>query len=102
MHRLHGTARCFCAAPGRRSSQAYYHQCLQSILVRRPFTGFAFLDSICRFDDSLPSRKFDNFQFVNFSKIWAENTGNPEVAFAVAALMEIPEQFLAIRKLKML
>lgn len=39
---------------------------------------------------------------MNFSKLWAEAGSNPEVAFAVSALMEIPEQFLAIRKLRML
>lgn len=53
----------------------------------------------CRFDDALPARKFDNFQFVNFSKVWDHTSARPDIAFAVAALMEIPEQFLAIRKL---
>ncbi len=51
------------------------------------------------FDDNLPERAFDNFQFVNYSKVTAENTSNPGVAFAVAALQEIPEQFKAIVKL---
>ena len=53
------------------------------------------------FDDGIPERRFDNFQFVNFYKtlIRAENR---EVEFAVAALMEIPEQFLLIRKLRLL
>lgn len=56
-------------------------------------------DMMEEFDDNLPDRQFDNFQFVNFSQTFAENPGNPEVAFAIAALMEIPEQFIAIRKL---
>ena len=44
------------------------------------------------FDDGLPERKFDNFQFVNLTKVVQENPTNPDVAFAIAALMEIPEQ----------
>jgi len=53
------------------------------------------------FDDGLPQRKFDNFQFVPFNDVM--NSGkNPEVAFAVAALMEVPEQYKLIRKLKLL
>jgi hypothetical protein len=51
------------------------------------------------FDDNLPERAFDNFQFVNFSKVVAESKENPDVQFAIAALQEIPEQFKAIRKL---
>jgi len=53
------------------------------------------------FDDGIPKRRFDNFQFVNFYKtlLRAENR---EVDFAVAALMEIPDQFRLICKLKLL
>lgn len=53
------------------------------------------------FDDKIPSRKFDNFQFVNFNKIISYGA-NPEPAFALHALMEIPDQFNAIRKLGLL
>ena len=56
-------------------------------------------DAMDDFDDNLPSRHFDNFQFVNATKVWEENPHNPDVAFAIAALMEIPEQYMAIRKL---
>ncbi len=56
-------------------------------------------DMMEEFDDNLPERTFDNFQFVNFSDVVAKNPANPDVAFAVAALQEIPEQFKAIRKL---
>jgi hypothetical protein len=50
-------------------------------------------DMMEEFDDALPDRQFDNFQFVNFSKVYEDNPKNPDVAFALAALMEIPEQF---------
>jgi len=56
-------------------------------------------DTMEDFDDALPQRRFDNFQFVNFTRISQHYPANPEVAFAIAALMEIPEQYLAIRKL---
>eukprot|EP01112_Ceratiomyxa_fruticulosa_P008061 TRINITY_DN208_c0_g3_i3.p1 TRINITY_DN208_c0_g3~~TRINITY_DN208_c0_g3_i3.p1 ORF type:complete len:194 (-),score=30.18 TRINITY_DN208_c0_g3_i3:206-787(-) len=51
------------------------------------------------FDDNLPQRKFDNFQFVQYSKVMSQGTANREVAFALASLMEIPEQYKLIRKL---
>jgi len=53
------------------------------------------------FDDGLPQRRFDNFQFVNYNKVMAK-AENREVDFAIAALQEIPEQFLMIRKLNLL
>ncbi|XVE83377.1 hypothetical protein DITRI_Ditri16bG0084000 [Diplodiscus trichospermus] len=54
-------------------------------------------DSMQQFDDNIPHRAFDNFQFVNFSKIMSENTetSKKESAFALAALMEIPYQYKA-------
>lgn len=53
------------------------------------------------FDDGLPKRRFDNFQFCNFHEVLTKYDGD-DVAFAVMALQEIPEQFEAIRKLKLL
>jgi len=53
------------------------------------------------FDDALPQRKFDNFQFVNFNEIMSTST-HPDAAFAVAALMELPDQLTAIKRLKLL
>ncbi|KAF5837568.1 Copine-domain-containing protein [Dunaliella salina] len=48
------------------------------------------------FDDALPARRFDNFQFVNFTEIlqqrWTDYT-HMEARFALRALMEIPEQY---------
>lgn len=50
-----------------------------------------------KFDDKIPARKFDNFQFVNFTAILSKNVtlSEKETAFAVAALMEIPIQYKA-------
>ncbi|XP_078575010.1 uncharacterized protein LOC144861151 [Branchiostoma floridae x Branchiostoma japonicum] len=55
-------------------------------------------DTMQDFDDNLPSRLFDNFQFVDFHQVRA-TAQNPDTAFAVQALMEIPDQFKATRQL---
>ncbi|RHY57899.1 hypothetical protein DYB34_003397 [Aphanomyces astaci] len=47
-------------------------------------------DMMEEFDDQLPARRFDNFQFVEYNKVLRLNQRNPEVGFATAALMEIP------------
>ncbi|KAJ8447723.1 hypothetical protein Cgig2_015086 [Carnegiea gigantea] len=54
-------------------------------------------DAMHKFDDNIPQRAFDNFQFVNFTKIMSENMDvqKKEAAFALAALMEIPYQYRA-------
>mmetsp|Transcript_26811 Transcript_26811/g.41919 ORF Transcript_26811/g.41919 Transcript_26811/m.41919 type:complete len:276 (+) Transcript_26811:58-885(+) len=56
------------------------------------------------FDDQLPARRFDNFQFVPFNQVMSKVPPgmNPDAAFATAALMEVPEQFKLIRKLRLL
>ncbi|KAM6563432.1 hypothetical protein CsatB_023430 [Cannabis sativa] len=58
-------------------------------------------DAMQQFDDNIPQRSFDNFQFVNFNKIMSENTepSKKETAFALAALMEIPIQYRATQSL---
>jgi hypothetical protein len=55
------------------------------------------------YDDELPERQFDNFQFVEFSKIINNpRVENADVAFAVEALQEIPDQYKAIKRLGLL
>lgn len=59
-------------------------------------------DAMQQFDDNIPHRSFDNFQFVDFTKIMCENTeaSKKEADFALAALMEIPLQYRATQRLE--
>eukprot|EP01023_Acetabularia_acetabulum_P054011 TRINITY_DN6063_c0_g1_i1.p2 TRINITY_DN6063_c0_g1~~TRINITY_DN6063_c0_g1_i1.p2 ORF type:complete len:354 (-),score=69.08 TRINITY_DN6063_c0_g1_i1:328-1389(-) len=63
-------------------------------------------DAMQHFDDQLPQRRFDNFQFVNFTeqmqkaKQYNYAAGRREASFALNTLMEIPEQYKLIKKLK--
>ncbi|XP_071736100.1 E3 ubiquitin-protein ligase RGLG4 [Rutidosis leptorrhynchoides] len=61
-------------------------------------------DDMRKFDDKIPTRGFDNFQFVNFTGIMSMDLSpsNKEAAFALAALMEIPIQYTAITDLGLL
>ncbi|RWR93367.1 E3 ubiquitin-protein ligase RGLG4 [Cinnamomum micranthum f. kanehirae] len=54
-------------------------------------------DDMRKFDDRIPAREFDNFQFVNFTDIMSReiSASDKEAAFALAALMEIPIQYKA-------
>ncbi|KAG5090270.1 hypothetical protein JHK82_049048 [Glycine max] len=56
------------------------------------------------FDDNIPSRAFDNFQFVNFTEIMTRNVDSTrkETDFALSALMEIPSQYKATLELGIL
>jgi E3 ubiquitin-protein ligase RGLG len=49
-----------------------------------------------KYDDSLTDRKFDNFQFVDYQSCM-KNSKNPELSFALNALMEIPKQYELIK-----
>ncbi|KAF0893628.1 hypothetical protein E2562_028042 [Oryza meyeriana var. granulata] len=59
-------------------------------------------DAMQHFDDCIPDRAFDNFQFVNFTDIMSTSKHMPkkEAAFALAALMEIPSQYKATQGLR--
>nr|DAD30755.1 TPA_asm: hypothetical protein HUJ06_009606 [Nelumbo nucifera] len=61
-------------------------------------------DMMREFDDNIPSRAFDNFQFVNFTEIMSKNVpvSKKETEFALAALMEIPFQYKATIELNIL
>ncbi|KAA8516822.1 hypothetical protein F0562_017068 [Nyssa sinensis] len=61
-------------------------------------------DMMREFDDNIPARAFDNFQFVNFTKIMSKNA-NPlrkQTQFALTALIEIPSQYKATIELNIL
>ncbi|GAX73849.1 hypothetical protein CEUSTIGMA_g1299.t1 [Chlamydomonas eustigma] len=62
-------------------------------------------DVMREFDDRIPQRRWDNFQFVNFTEIAAAYSSMPqrmETIFALRTLMEIPEQYKIIQKLGLL
>jgi hypothetical protein len=58
-------------------------------------------DMMEEFDDGLPQRQFDNFQFVNYFDVMTRYEGS-EPKFALLALQEIPDQYKAIKRLGMI
>lgn len=57
-------------------------------------------ETMSQFDDSLPDRQYDNFQFVEFNRVFTRySQSKRETAFATHALMEIPEQYLTVKRL---
>ncbi|XP_011040112.1 PREDICTED: E3 ubiquitin-protein ligase RGLG2-like isoform X1 [Populus euphratica] len=61
-------------------------------------------DMMHQFDDNIPCRAFDNFQFVNFTEIMSKHIpmSKKETEFALNALMEIPSQYKATIDLQLL
>ncbi|XP_066359650.1 E3 ubiquitin-protein ligase RGLG2-like [Miscanthus floridulus] len=61
-------------------------------------------DMMKEFDDNIPARSFDNFQFVNFTAIMSKKISHSkkETEFALSALMEIPLQYKATLELGIL
>jgi E3 ubiquitin-protein ligase RGLG len=58
-------------------------------------------DQMYDYDDNLPARNFDNFQFVDYNKVLTYGHV-PKTTFALHALMEIPDQYKQIRELGLL
>uniref|UniRef100_A0A2P2KRL6 E3 ubiquitin-protein ligase RGLG1 isoform X3 n=2 Tax=Rhizophora mucronata TaxID=61149 RepID=A0A2P2KRL6_RHIMU len=92
---------------GRHSRQE--HETINSIVTASQYplsivlvgVGDGPWDAMKQFDDNIPQRGFDNFQFVNFTEIMSGNSeqSKKETAFALAALMEIPFQYRATQTL---
>ncbi|KAL1564250.1 E3 ubiquitin-protein ligase rglg2 [Salvia divinorum] len=61
-------------------------------------------DMMREFDDNIPARDFDNFQFVNFTEIMSKSAqqSRKEAEFALSALMEVPTQYKATIELSLL
>mmetsp|Transcript_26880 Transcript_26880/g.54025 ORF Transcript_26880/g.54025 Transcript_26880/m.54025 type:complete len:114 (-) Transcript_26880:216-557(-) len=62
-------------------------------------------EDMIEFDDDLPQRDFDNFQFVDFHAIERESveSGQPiDPQFAMWTLMELPKQFRTLKQRQMI
>lgn len=55
-------------------------------------------DAMKHFDDQIPDRQFDNFQFVNYHEVTSK-TKNVDATLALHVMMEIPGQYKAARSL---
>ncbi|WAR17080.1 CPNA2-like protein [Mya arenaria] len=82
-----------------------YNRITPSVKLHRPtnfapliYKAISIVQATKKFDDRLPTRNFDNFQFVDFAEVMSSSS-HPAAAFALACLMEIPDQYRAIRQL---
>ena len=58
-------------------------------------------DRMHEYDEVLPQRRFDNFQFIDFEEV-IRHSKFPDTAFALHALMEIPDQYKEIKKMRLI
>eukprot|EP00708_Paratrimastix_pyriformis_P003916 GAFH01002727.1.p1 GENE.GAFH01002727.1~~GAFH01002727.1.p1 ORF type:complete len:346 (-),score=38.96 GAFH01002727.1:46-990(-) len=61
-------------------------------------------DEMRKFDDGLPERAFDNFQFVEWNQVSGaqQHVERMDLEFAVGALQEVPDQYQDIKRLGLL
>jgi len=84
----------------RATRKAIVHACQYPLSVVVVGVGDGPWDMMRVFDESLPKRPWDNFHFVEFHDIIKDiATNEGELSFAVQSLLEIPDQYLHIRKL---
>jgi hypothetical protein len=57
-------------------------------------------ESMEEFDDDIPARDFDNFQFVNFTSLLLRypDPSQRAIQFALDALQELPDQYKLIKQ----
>jgi len=57
-------------------------------------------DILHSFDDWLPQRQFDNFQFVEYTNVLKDNSSKSvEASLALQILMEVPDQYKMVERL---
>lgn len=81
----------------RETADAIVQACYFPLAIIMVGVGDGPWDAMKRFDDDLPRRPWDNFQFVEFNRI-IRNLANVEdektkADFAISALAEVPRQF---------
>jgi len=89
------------------SAQAVVDASLHPLSIVVVGVGDGPWDALEQFDDWLPRRKFDNFQFVEYERVAGKCDGHHhgrefDLMLALNVLMEVPDQYKACRHLGML